>query len=80
MSRYRDIFTQRHVLLVVIPVENREQALRNVEIAREQGCDGVFLINHDIPYTSLLEIHHQVFQVFPDWWIGVSTCSKRSAA
>jgi predicted TIM-barrel enzyme len=72
MNRYRETFSNRHVVLPVIHVESREQTLRNVEIAHRQGCDGVFLINHDTPYTKLLEIHHRVCEAFPDWWIGVN--------
>ena len=72
MSRYRETFPDRHVVLPVIPVESQEQALRNAEIAREQGCNGVFLINHAIPYTKLLKIHRQVSEAFPDWWIGAN--------
>jgi hypothetical protein len=72
MSRYREIFSKRYVVLPVIPVESRAQALRNTVIAHEQGCDGVFLINHDISYPKLLKIHHQVSEAFPDWWIGAN--------
>jgi len=72
MTRYRETFLNRHVVLPVIHVESREQTLRNAEIARRQRCDGVFLINHEIPYTTLLEIHHWVYEAFPDWWIGVN--------
>ena len=60
------------LLLPVIHVESEEQALRNAQIAYEAGCGGVFLINHDIPYTALLEIHHTVYQTWPEWWIGVN--------
>ncbi|MEM7343973.1 MAG: BtpA/SgcQ family protein [Chloroflexota bacterium] len=72
MSPYRKIFRNRHTLLPVIHVESEEQALRNAEIACQQGCDGVFLINHGFGYDKLLEIHDVVTQAFPDWWVGVN--------
>jgi hypothetical protein len=72
MNRFRGTFANRHVILPVIHVAEPEQALRNAEIARRQGCDGVFLIRHEIDYTELLRIHHRLFEAFPDWWIGVN--------
>ncbi len=72
MNQYRETFSNRHVMLPVIHVKSREQTLRNAGIAHRQGCDGVFLINHEIPYTKLLEIHQWVCEAFPDWWIGVN--------
>lgn len=72
MGQYRETFANRHTILPVIHVAGLEQALRNAGIAREQGCDGIFLINHEIPGTELLEVHHRVFEAFPDWWIGVN--------
>jgi len=44
------------VVLPVAHVESENQALRNAKIARESGCDGVFLINHGISVRRLLEI------------------------
>jgi hypothetical protein len=72
MNRFRETFANRHIILPVIHVAEPEQALRNAEIARRQGCDGVFLIRHEIDYRELLRIHHQLFEAFPDWWIGVN--------
>ena len=74
MDRFRGTFANRHVILPVIHVAGPEQALRNAEIARRQGCDGVFLIRHEqeLNCRELLRIHHQLFEVFPDWWIGVN--------
>jgi hypothetical protein len=72
MNRFREAFTNRHVILPVIHVAGPEQALRNAEITRRQGCDGVFLIRHEIDNTELLSIHHQLFEIFPDWWLGVN--------
>jgi len=72
MSRFRETFANRHVVLPVIHVAELEQALRNAEVARRQECDGIFLIRHEIDYQELLRIHHLLFEAFPDWWIGVN--------
>ncbi len=34
------------VLLVVIHCESEKQTIQNVELAKECGADGAFLINH----------------------------------
>ena len=39
MSKYREIFSNRHSVLIVIHVESEEQALRNCQIAHEAGAD-----------------------------------------
>lgn len=72
MNKYQEVFKKRHTFLPVIHVEGDEQALRNVDIAREAGCDGIFLINHHMSYQKLLTIHYQVYKRFSDWWIGVN--------
>lgn len=72
MSRFRRSFDARHVLLPVIHVEDREQALANASIARDAGTDGVFLINHDVSSEALLDIHAEVAGKFPRWFVGVN--------
>lgn len=72
MSRFKELFRSRHVVLPVIHVENAAQAFANTRIARDAGCDGVFLINHSISHEDLLAIHHGVHKKFSDWWIGVN--------
>lgn len=64
--------SNRHMIYPVIHVESEGQAIRNTLVAKEAGCDGVFLINHSIDYTELLEIHAKVAKEFPDWWIGIN--------
>lgn len=72
MNQFRSVFSNRHVVLPVIHVVDRQQAVRNATVARKAGADGVFLINHDMPYTTLLEIHTAVCAAHSDWWIGVN--------
>ena len=71
-GRYRRTFAGRHALLPVIHVESLAQTLRNARIAFEAGCDGLFLINHGMPYRELLEIHGATLREFPNRWIGVN--------
>ena len=72
MTTYREIFTARHTILPVIHVEGVDQAIRNAEIARQCGADGVFLINHSISHSELLSAVPAVRQRVGAWWIGVN--------
>lgn len=65
-------FKNEHMIYPVIHVEDKGQAIGNTLIARKAGCDGVFLINHKIDSEELLEIHAQVAEAVPDWWIGIN--------
>lgn len=77
MTLYKDMFTDRHTVFPVIHVASLQQAQRNIEIARECGANGVFLINHVISTKDLLEIHEAVSETHPDWWIGVNCLGPR---
>jgi uncharacterized protein len=61
-----------HVILPVIHVESIDQALRNAILAHQSGCHGVFLINHSISVSELIETHRHVTENIPNWWIGVN--------
>lgn len=71
-SRFRSVFTNRFVLLPVIHVECQSQAIRNARLARDLGCDGVFLINHAVSQQELLDIHTKLKTTLPDFWMGVN--------
>ena len=60
------------MVLPVIHVASESQARRNTAIAREAGADGVFLINHAVSSSELLQIHAAVVQSLPGWWVGVN--------
>ena len=79
MTKFREAFTNKHVVLPVIHVESEEQALRNTLVARESGGDGVFLINHVMSPERLLKIFAIVHATHPDWWLGVN-CLGLSAS
>ncbi len=66
------VFKNKHMIYPVIHVKDEEQAIRNTQIAKDAGCDGVFLINHSISPEELLVIHAKVAQEFPKWWIGIN--------
>jgi hypothetical protein len=72
LKHFKQLFKNFPAVLPVIHVESLNQALCNAEIARQQHCDGVFLINHKMSYPDLLNIHHRVYNEFPEWWIGVN--------
>lgn len=71
MSKYTDVFPNK-ALLPVIHVEDLDQALRNVEIARHKGADGVFLIGHSMSDQKLKDIFHLVQKEHHGYWIGVN--------
>lgn len=72
MFIYRHVFPRRNTLFIVIHVEDESQALRNTHIAHAAGADGVFLINHRIPASSLLTCYTHVKRLCPDLWIGLN--------
>ncbi|MGA2248558.1 MAG: adenine phosphoribosyltransferase [Verrucomicrobiota bacterium] len=61
-----------HVVLPVIHAETLDQTLRNAAIANTAGSDGVFLIDHSISSSELLQIARGVLNEFPGWWVGVN--------
>lgn len=72
-ASFRQIFNATGaVVLPVIHVLDNDQAEKNVRIAMEGGCPGVFLINHDFEYQQFLPIVRHIRHEFPDFWIGVN--------
>ena len=71
---YSDVFSRQHVLLPVIHVVDEGQTLRNVQIARDAGADGVFLIDHRPTSTSenLLRCYTVAKAVHPNFWVGLN--------
>lgn len=56
----------------VIHVTDFKQAERNVNIVREAGGQGFFLINHEINSSALLKIADKIGAINPDLWLGVN--------
>ncbi|MEM9676689.1 MAG: BtpA/SgcQ family protein [Pseudomonadota bacterium] len=72
-SAFRKRFSNGRVAVFpVIHVLDSEQAERNVRTALDEGCAGVFLINHDFAYPEFLPIIAHVRSAFPDIWLGVN--------
>jgi hypothetical protein len=60
-------------LMVVIHVDNYQQATRNARIAFDAGADGIFLINHRIKARELLRIYYGVrLDQIRQGWIGLN--------
>lgn len=73
MSSFKEVFPNKHVVLPVIHVENEKQTLKNAEIAKEAGADGVFLISmRGMNHQDLLKMHQMVKKEFATWWVGLN--------
>ncbi len=72
MANYRVTFTKQHTLLVVIHANSEEQTLRNADIAFNEGADGIFLVNHRISASTLMEFYKtiRIRHIFD--WIGLN--------
>ena len=63
----------------VIHVLDMEQMLKNLEIAKSNGGDGVFLINHgSMSAKELVGVHAKAVETYPDFWIGINCLDLRS--
>jgi uncharacterized protein len=71
-------FGRRRVLLPVIHVDSRVTlASRNVEVAREAGASGAFLIGHGMDAADLNAIWYVVSEEHPEFWIGINHLDLR---
>jgi hypothetical protein len=63
----------RRVLLPVLHLPfGPEGLLQSVEVAREAGCDGVFLINQGMGTPELLAQLPRLKERYPDLWLGIN--------
>lgn len=46
--------------------------LENIEIAKTQGLNGVFLINHSFPALHLIQIYKTIKEKIKDFFIGIN--------
>lgn len=56
----------------VIHVCDLPQALKQVQVARDQGADGVWLIGHDLANLPLWAIYTAVREEHPGYWMGIN--------
>ena len=59
-------------VLPVIHALDREQVVRNVQLAVREGAHGAFLINHDFALEGLLPLIREVRDRYPSLWLGVN--------
>ena len=76
------IFRKSNAFLPVIHVTDDRQALRNANIAAENGADGIFLICHedDAEGSKLLFAYDCVRRAHQNWWIGLNFLSTELEA
>ena len=73
MPSFDKVFGNKPVLLAVIHVVNKTQALHNTNIARDEGANGVFLISHGrLRYHELNDVFDTIRLVCRDYWIGIN--------
>lgn len=77
-NRFRAVFHHQHVILPVIHVQTEELAIRNAELARSSGCDGVFLINHGVSHEVLLAVRAAVCDALPGFWVGINSLGSQT--
>lgn len=71
-NRFRTQFAKQHTFLPVVHADKLNQVLRNISVAKENGADGVFLINHDVSFSRLMEMYTTATTEFPNFWIGLN--------
>jgi predicted TIM-barrel enzyme len=72
-ARLRQVFPGRsRVFLPVVHVRDETQAAENVQIARDAGADGVFLINHGLGHQRLLRIAQEAAERNAKLFVGVN--------
>lgn len=59
-------------IIPVIHMLNQNQVLTNVKTCLECGIKKVFIINHEVTITELIECANRVKKTYPDLWVGVN--------
>ena len=73
MDRFRQVFSTPHVVLPIVHVTNHDQAGRNVQIARDAGTNGAFLISHgSVADAELFDIYLRIAEENAGFWLGVN--------
>lgn len=73
---FADRFPDRPAVLAVVDVVSLDQARRNVTVAYEAGCSGVFLVGGR---RHVFDIHDTLAEEFSGFWLGVN-CRDLTAA
>jgi hypothetical protein len=72
VNTFREVFPGRHVFLVVVHAESKLQVLNNIGLAKQEGADGVFLINHSVSHRELFEYYEIASELHPNFWMGLN--------
>ncbi len=79
-NRYRGFFSAKHTVFPVIHAASVAQVLRNVNVARNAGADGAFVINHgSLTACDLFRWYRVARAEFPRFWLGIN-CLDLSAS
>lgn len=76
-KKIQETFGRRRVLLPVIHYAGRDDAMRSIEVAAENGASGVFLINQGITSRDLLKLIPTLTARHPSLWFGVNLLGFR---
>ena len=79
MNRVDEIFGTSPVLLPVVHPIGREAALAAVDVVREVGAPGVFLIDQGMIERDVLALAREVRARHPSLWIGLNLLSRDPA-
>lgn len=60
------------IFLAVIHAQNQAQVTRNAIVATVNGADGVFIINHNDRWQTMMKWVEELHSVIPDLWIGIN--------
>lgn len=69
---FDQVWPSGHVVLSVIHVASVDQALRNAEVTRASGADGLFLIQHEGDLALLDMAIAAVRDEHPGFWVGAN--------
>ena len=72
-------FGKPKVFLPVIHPISPDAAHEAIDVARDAGADGVFLINQGMRATALLLLLEEVRTIHPDLWLGVNLLGREPA-
>jgi len=59
-------------IIPVIHMLNQNQVITNINTCIECGIEKVFLINHSVSITELIECAKSMKVIYPNMWIGVN--------
>jgi predicted TIM-barrel enzyme len=81
MASYLETFNNKHAILPVVHIDGISQTIDDIGIAKDAGCDGVFLINmNGTGFDPLESAYTFARREYPDFWIGLNPLLKQPSA